>query len=320
MLNIAVLPPATKPIKGLLKPENPNQVKRRKSVRFSEINEERIIPNNEDAEDVRLRNELFEINTQVIEKSLEEEEGRNENGAEAGIANAGFDIKSIDKVDFYEKKYEMSTETQRMNELIKQLAKESTGMRESMEITEETTEITEETTEVTNQKGKMTRREKKLLQKQTKRGMMKKQKENEAEKKKMRKRKDKVGVDNANFNEAATEITENIEEMKRTLNNYEAQVENDMNEKKVEISQIGIISQTERHEMVDEGVRLAYSLFRQSKKQPSWKKKEAANHAKKSYDHLIVGDIIVGFRNANLHQIAGYATKEALLGATETLV
>lgn len=53
-----VPPPSAKP-----------SLKRRKSVRFNDVNEERIIPNNED---IANRNELFDINSRVIENGLKD--------------------------------------------------------------------------------------------------------------------------------------------------------------------------------------------------------------------------------------------------------
>lgn len=78
--------------------------KRRKSVRFSNVNEERIIPNNDDLKEMandQNKMDLFDINTKIIENSLEEQakkDGKN------GIVNSGFDMRSIDKISFYASK------------------------------------------------------------------------------------------------------------------------------------------------------------------------------------------------------------------------
>ena len=83
-------------------------IKRRKSVRFSDVHEERIIPRNYDdsasgcAEDEEIRGELFDINTSVVEKGIEETKRADEDGV--GIVNEGFDIRSVDQMSFYENK------------------------------------------------------------------------------------------------------------------------------------------------------------------------------------------------------------------------
>lgn len=246
MLNVAVIP-INKTANGLLKQEKEekNRKRRRKSVRFSEINEEHIIPNDYDlnaaiADDVEKRNELFEINTQVIEHSLQEEKKKDVCDEKEGFVNGGFDIKSIDRMSFYEKEFE--------------------------------------------------------------------------KKKKMKNKRIEKGLSNVVFDKHGNALEENIEVITKTIENYQAEVENDINEdkiknKKLKIGSVGIISDINYHEKTPDGVRLAFKKAN-FKKVQQWKNEVYTTSSKKSYSHLIVGDVIVGFKNSNLHQIEGYANSK----------
>lgn len=101
-------------LKGSNKADTPlsaqNTPNRRKSVRFSEINQQRLIPpiGFEDVmslEEFQKCNELFDINTQVIKSSLEDHVGENQE-YNAGFVNTAFDMKSIDQMSFYMKSFE----------------------------------------------------------------------------------------------------------------------------------------------------------------------------------------------------------------------
>ncbi|KAJ8916508.1 hypothetical protein NQ315_000150 [Exocentrus adspersus] len=162
--------------------------KRRKTVRFSDVTRQKTIPNNDELRDTLNRNELFEINTQVINRSLEEET-----------------------------------------------------------------------------------------------------------------KKRKLGVE------------ENYNAFSKTIDRYEAEIENDINEKKlqtlsIEDIMVGDVGNPHGdNERLPEGTKLKF-------KYASVDAKTAFFHldktgAKKSYKHLIKGDIVVGFRNTNLHEIKGYAVK-----------
>lgn len=128
----------------------------------------------------------------------------------------------------------------------------------------------------------------------------------------------KHGLDNAAFSEQSANIEENLVGISKTIDNYQAQIENDFNEAKdksvpvtnsVNDIMVGIVSsKNETHVKTEEGVVLAFTRASFGKS-PSWSKKsEYVTTAKKSYKHLIKGDILVGFKNCNLHHVDGYAT------------
>lgn len=103
--------------------------------------------------------------------------------------------------------------------------------------------------------------------------------------------------------------------MTKTIENYQAEVENDINERKVQEPpqfnnglMIGMINvSNDRHKQLEEGTQLGFKLANFNKSNAYQNKEAQLSHAKKSYKHLIVGDIIVGFRNTNLDTIHGYA-------------
>lgn len=288
---VAVTPVTTPKIKSALKEESnfgnefemPRRIEskiRRKSVRFSEINQEHIIPPKgydevASLEDIKNRNELFEINTLVIENSLEEQKkDSSNNGHEkvVGFLNTAFDLKSIDKVSFYEKSYE--------------------------------SKIPEKKVVKNGKKLKLTQ----------------------------------VGQDNVVFDQKATEIEENVDCISKTIDNYEAEVENDINEKKAELktnkkrnninstndNQIENISNSwnepvefsvgmanissPNHKKLPDGTQLGFQLAKFKTQSFRYDRAAQMNDAKKSYKHLIVGDVNVAFRNTNLHAITGYGS------------
>lgn len=207
-----------------------SSVKRRKSVRFSDVTQERIIPNNDDLRnlsDIENRNELFEINTQVINSSLEEH-------------NISFDMSALDKFSY------------------------------------------------DNRKGG---------------------------------KKKNLGLDNAAFDKQKTNLEENLDSISKTIDRYQAEIENDMNEKKLEtftmedimIGEVG--NPHGDHEKLPEGTKLKFRYANFLSHSPFYHLDKTG--AKKAYKHLIKGDIVVGFKNSNLHEIRGYAVKSGASVSTE---
>lgn len=215
--------------------------KRRKSVRFSDVHEERIIPNNDELRELSIdqnKIDLFNINTEVIENGLKEQAKKD---GKKGIVNTGFDMRSIDRISFYERSHVINN-----------------------------------------------------------------------------------GIENVGFNENAIKIEESVIGIKKKLDNYQAEIENDINEAKVTtvkkdnviISEseivgveeyerhVGIVtSNREENETTEEGVLLAFKKAKFGK-EPRYT--SAHTGPKKSYKHLIRGDIILKFPKANLHEIDGY--------------
>lgn len=227
MLNVCTITPAITPkIEGSKR----SPPKRRKSVRFSDVHQERIIPNNDDLRTMSVdqnKMDLYDINTKVIENGLKEQakkDGKN------GIVNTGFDMRSIDKISFYEKSHVI-----------------------------------------------------------------------------------KNGIENVAFNKNSIQIEESMIGIKKKLDNYQAEIENDINEAKITTTNdkikederhVGIVaSNREEHENTREGVLLAFKKASFGK-EPKYV--AAQMGPKKSYKNLIKGDVILKFRNTNLDKIDGY--------------
>ncbi|GJQ85389.1 hypothetical protein Trydic_g10163 [Trypoxylus dichotomus] len=249
---------------------------RRKSVRFSDVLEEHIIPNDPSErvnEYISQRNELFDINTMVIEESIKEEmekkgmkyekrpqiresdpEELNQLVVESsvkeelnrglsqqgGFVNNGFDIRSVDKIDFYHGNYEVQSSPN------------------------------------TN------------------------------------------GIDNRGFNKLKTEIEENIEDITNTIDRYQAEVENDINEAKdtqdshnlTEEWLVGDVgTQIMQNMRVERFTKLCFKDMHFRTPIPNYSKGKNISRPKKSYRHLIRGDITVAFCGSNLHEIKGYAAQ-----------
>ncbi|KAH1011428.1 hypothetical protein HUJ04_000801 [Dendroctonus ponderosae] len=120
------------------------------------------------------------------------------------------------------------------------------------------------------------------------------------------------GLENGAFDQYACNIEETIDSMNENLNNYQAEIENDMNEakmKSLEIEDI-MIGQVGNPDGTDE--KLADGTVKLKFKNASFKKRakfmDSLTGPKKSYTHLIKGDIVVGFKESNLHEIKGYGT------------
>lgn len=104
-------------------------------------------------------------------------------------------------------------------------------------------------------------------------------------------------------------VQESVDVYAQGIDAVQAEIENDINEKKVGF--IGeLASDNGNNESTPEGVKLKYRLAKLHKS-PSWLHRQSclSSSAKKSYSHLIQGDIILQFKNTNLHEIRGYAAK-----------
>lgn len=116
---------------------------------------------------------------------------------------------------------------------------------------------------------------------------------------------DQVKDKKANFNKRINSISQKID-------GCQAEVENDINEAKLKSVQmedmmIGQVGNPDgENESHEEGslLKFKYAKFGAV---PGYMKNLTG--AKKSYKHLIKGDIVVQFKNANLHEINGYATE-----------
>lgn len=102
-------------------------------------------------------------------------------------------------------------------------------------------------------------------------------------------------------------VQESVDVYAQGIDAVQAEIENDINEKKV-----GFIGELESdkgyNESTPEGVKLKYRLAKLHQS-PSWLHRQSSSSAKKSYSHLIRGDIVLQFKNTNLHDIKGYAVK-----------
>jgi len=217
MLNIATTPIITKEPKNTLNEtisiKKVNGVKRRKSVRFSDVTRERIIPMKEE-----LEQETLEDSQEIVEIE--------------GKLNDSAQLSAIDK----------------------------------------------------------------FIQKQ-----------------KIKKSKKRQGVDNSAFDKQVTSLEENITSISNTLDTYQAEIENDMNEAKLKSVEIGDIMVGEvgnpngTNEILPDGtVKLK---FKDAKFKKTASYLDSLTGSKKSYKHLIKGDVIMKFKETNLHEIEGYAVK-----------
>ncbi|KAF2895306.1 hypothetical protein ILUMI_10861 [Ignelater luminosus] len=200
-----------------------------KTVRFSKTNQEFII-DNRSPDDITKRNELYDINTKVIEDGLRNLKKKNQH-----VEDCKFDIKSIDKLDFCN-----DTPLPKKNHL---------------------------------------------------------------------------GIDNKGFDIRAQKVEESVNMITRTIDHYQAEVENGINESKLKRTRmneeymVGELNCSDgENEVHDDGVKLRFKYAKFNRIEPMWAKRNDAQTTlpKKSYKHLIRGDIIIGFKNSNLHEIPGY--------------
>lgn len=101
-------------------------------------------------------------------------------------------------------------------------------------------------------------------------------------------------------------IEENIDTLNKQLDDYQAEVENDLNEAKMEVM-VGEVGDPDgENEILPNGdvkLKFKYAKFG---KMPPWMIRNRGNNPKSSYRHLIKGDIIMTFKNTNLFDIKGY--------------
>lgn len=118
------------------------------------------------------------------------------------------------------------------------------------------------------------------------------------------------GIDNENFDSIQTHVSENLETISKQLDTFQAEIENDINEKKLtsfEEIVVGEIGNPDgENEKLPNSTRLKFKYANLDAKTPMYHLNKIG--AKKSYKHLIKGDILLKFRNTNLHEIKGYAT------------
>lgn len=118
------------------------------------------------------------------------------------------------------------------------------------------------------------------------------------------------GIDNENFDSRQTHMSENLETISKTLEMYQAEIENDINEQKVatfEEIMVGDIGNPEgENEKLPDSTRLKFKYANVEERTPMYQLNKTG--PKKSYKHLIKGDIILKFNNTNLHEIKGYGT------------
>ncbi|VEN48875.1 unnamed protein product [Callosobruchus maculatus] len=116
------------------------------------------------------------------------------------------------------------------------------------------------------------------------------------------------GIDNQCFDEQKNMLDENMQFISKTLDRFEAEIENDLNEEKqLMIGEVGNPSGNDQ-KLPDGTVKLKFKHANLGSKTPMYHLDKTG--AKKSYKHLIKGDIVLHFKETNLHQIPGYGAKK----------
>lgn len=230
MLNVT-----STPLRSVLKPETPGSIhrvttnskviKRRKSVCFSEKNEEFIIPNKETVRDAENLNELLDINAKVMAKS------------DSGLENKAFDLAAVQ-------------------------------MQENIDTMQKTIESYQAEVENDINEKKLTKREKYEFKK--------------VQRTDARMQRSSV---NTYSRQSAVEVTKKI-------------FSNEI--------MVGDVGSDGENEKVEDGTKLRFK-YAKFGPLPPWAKKNQEQGPKKSYKHLIKGDVILQFKNTNLHVIEGYA-------------
>lgn len=97
---------------------------------------------------------------------------------------------------------------------------------------------------------------------------------------------------------------------KRAIDNCQAEVENDFNEKRNSYPTVGDPDgdPNGENEKLEDGTKLKFKYATFSQRTPWYHLK--ADGPKKSYKHLIKGDIVLAFKNTNLHEIRGYGDSD----------
>ncbi|KAK9892469.1 hypothetical protein WA026_020460 [Henosepilachna vigintioctopunctata] len=114
------------------------------------------------------------------------------------------------------------------------------------------------------------------------------------------------GFHNEAYDELGNRMEENIDSLSKQLDDFQAEVENDINQAKFEVMVGEMGDPHGENEILPDGdvkLKFKYANFG---KIPPWLKKNGNVNARTSYRHLIKGDIILGFKNTNLHEIEGY--------------
>lgn len=130
---------------------------------------------------------------------------------------------------------------------------------------------------------------------------------------KRRQKKKSKGIENVAFDQQANTIEENITSMAQSIDAFQAEVENDINEAKLKSVEVEDIMVGEVGNPDGNNEKLPDGTVKLKFRQANFKKKarymDALTGPKKSYTHLIKGDIVLGFKEANLHEIDGYAVQ-----------
>nr|CAI5832675.1 unnamed protein product [Callosobruchus analis] len=116
------------------------------------------------------------------------------------------------------------------------------------------------------------------------------------------------GIDNQCFDKQKSMLDENMQFISKTLDRFEAEIENDLNEEKqLMIGEVG--NPSGNHQKLPDGtVKLKFRHADLQSKTPMYHLDKTG--ARKSYKHLIKGDIVLHFKETNLHTIEGYAVKK----------
>ncbi|KAG5888813.1 hypothetical protein JTB14_016015 [Gonioctena quinquepunctata] len=126
-------------------------------------------------------------------------------------------------------------------------------------------------------------------------------------------KKKKRGVDNVNFDKQKTSMEENLDSISKTLERYQAEIENDINEGKLktvtmEDIMVGEVGNPHgENEKLPEGTKLKFKYANLNSKTPLYHLDKVG--PKKAYKHLIKGDILLKFKDTNLHEIQGYGVR-----------
>lgn len=116
----------------------------------------------------------------------------------------------------------------------------------------------------------------------------------------------KIGYVNRGFNPQNYSQQQRIINARNAMENCGAEVENDINEQRYPM--VGEMDGSDgENERVEEGTKLRYKYASFSHR-TFWNQQNTTG-PKKSYKHLIKGDIILAFKNTNLHEIQGYAVR-----------
>ncbi|CAH1977783.1 unnamed protein product [Acanthoscelides obtectus] len=121
----------------------------------------------------------------------------------------------------------------------------------------------------------------------------------------------KTGIDNECFDKQKSMLDENMQFISQTIDRFEAEIENDLNEEKQLM--VGEIRNPagQPEKLPDGTTRLKFKDANLGTKTATYHLNKTG--AKKSYKHLIKGDIVLKFKETNLHEISGYAAKKETL-------